>query len=87
MAQSVGKQRSHPRHVALRVAILRLLGQEPIDLSRGELGERYGSEVGFFGEDANGNVALKFRKSSGQVVVQLDVDGLQIGRVGRYDGS
>lgn len=41
-----------------------------------------GQEVGFLGEDADGNVALKFRDSSGNVQAQFDAAGLHF-----YDDS
>ena len=53
-------------------------GSDPPQWGLQLLGQAFGTEVGFLGEDAAGNTALKFRNSAGDVVVQIDVTGVHI---------
>lgn len=57
-------------------------GSNPAQYGIQLLAQAFGSEVAFFGEDATGATALKFRNASGGVQVQVDVNGLHF-----YDGS
>ena len=53
-------------------------GSNPAQWGIQLLSQAFGSEVSFYGEDAAGLSCLRFRNSAGDVVVQIDVNGVHL---------
>lgn len=53
-------------------------GSEPAEYGIQLVNPATGAEVGFLGQDSTGTAALRFRDAAGNVIVQVDVNGIHI---------